>query len=139
MVPFKTVAQLVMESVSGEAAQQTVTSPNPNALVNAFERVWHTDTMGFWWQLTGQVQELLILYNGVITTNFGSIEDYIVKDHTSFVVDNLHCFKSMMYKVFKFHGKSGCAEVGKNNNAHINNNFSWRTIAEKHIKVYKYE
>lgn len=75
----------------------------------------------------------------VITTNFGSIQDYIIDGQTSFIARDIYHFSSIMDQVINIQGKFGCAALGINNNKHINNNFCWNSIAQKHLKIYQFE
>ena len=73
----------------------------------------------------------------VLTTNFGSISEYIIKGETSYISNSFNNFKIILIALLKKENNE-LSELGLKNYDYINKHFNWDTIS-KRIKNHCYE
>lgn len=71
----------------------------------------------------------------VLSTNFGSISEYIINQQTSFVVNESKYFV-VLDEIIKQYSKNKLQEIGKNNYRHLKANFSWQAISRNYKEIY---
>lgn len=71
----------------------------------------------------------------VLSTNFGSISEYIINLKTSFIVNESEFYIKLNDIIYNY-SKNELQEIGENNYYHLKDNFSWKAISEKYNTIY---
>ncbi|MCQ2533758.1 MAG: glycosyltransferase family 4 protein [Clostridia bacterium] len=76
----------------------------------------------------------------ILSTNFGSISDYIVDEENSFIVDDFNDFKSVLMNVDCNYTNEELAAMGRELNMYFREKYDWKKIADSLVNdVYVFE